>query len=358
MRLDKKHILLKKNRVRFCTLFILILAGLIACQPQSQGENQAIASSSPYIMTVLGPVDTDSIGFVLPHEHIMVDFIGADQVSKDRYVADSVIKRAQPFLTQFSELGGSALFECTPAYLGRDAEILAALSRQTGVNIVTNTGYYGTRKGIFLPDHVQTETATELAERWIKEWEEGIEGTDIRPGFIKISVNTDTFTVIDEKIVEAAAITHLATGLTIGSHTTSGPSVMKIMEILQREEVPGEAFIWIHAQSVADTTYHDSVSRMGAWIEFDGVRPNDRLQQSVSQHVRLVQMMARWGRLDQVLVSHDAGWYRVGEPGGGNYRSYETVFTRFIPELLETGMDTAIIRQLFVENPRRAFMLQ
>ncbi len=341
-----------------CIVLIFVSVSCNEKQEKSRDISQDIAISDQYIMTVNGPISPDNLGITLPHEHIIVDFIGADSVSKDRYNPDSVVLRAIPFLEQFKELGGQALFECTPAYLGRDVEILKRLSDSMGIHIITNTGYYGTRKGIFLPQHVQTEEADQLAARWVSEWEDGIEGTTIKPGFIKISVNPDTFTVIDQKIVEAAALTHLKTGLTIGSHTTSGTSVLKILDILEDKGVSPNAFIWIHAQTVNDSTYHQQVAEAGAWIEFDGVRPSTGSQNSVVEHADWVMMMQRWGYLDQVLVSHDAGWYHVGEPGGGNFRSYETVFTEFIPELNNRGMEDALIDQIFITNPRNAFSIQ
>ena len=55
-----------------------------------------------------------------------------------------------------------------------------------------------------------------------------------------------------------------------------------------------------------------------------------------------------------MLVSHDAGWYRVGEPGGGQFRPYDTLFTAFVPALKASGFADAEIRQLLVDNPRRA----
>ena len=60
------------------------------------------------------------------------------------------------------------------------------------------------------------------------------------------------------------------------------------------------------------------------------------------------------GLLRHVLVSHDAGWYRVGEPGGGQFRPYDTLFTAFVPALKASGFGDAEIRQLLVDNPRRA----
>jgi phosphotriesterase-related protein len=60
------------------------------------------------------------------------------------------------------------------------------------------------------------------------------------------------------------------------------------------------------------------------------------------------------GLLDRVLVSQDAGWYRVGEPGGGRFRPYDTVFTSFIPALRSDGFSEADVRQLLAHNPARA----
>src|SRR5690606_59891 len=37
------------------------------------------------IETVKGRIRADELGLTLPHEHVLVDFIGADRVSPDRY---------------------------------------------------------------------------------------------------------------------------------------------------------------------------------------------------------------------------------------------------------------------------------
>ena len=60
------------------------------------------------------------------------------------------------------------------------------------------------------------------------------------------------------------------------------------------------------------------------------------------------------GRLDRVLLSHDAGWYHVGEPDGGTYRPHDTLFTTLVPRLRTRGFTQPEIQQLLVENPRRA----
>lgn len=304
------------------------------------------------IMTVLGPIPLDSLGRTLPHEHILVDFIGAKQVHPGRYNQDSVIGRVKPFLIQIKEMGFDALFECTPSYLGKDVELLRSLSRETDLNIISNTGYYGTRKGFFLPDHAFEESAEQLAQRWIEEFNNGIGKTEIKPGFIKISVNPITFTDVDRKLVQAAALTHHETGLTIGSHTTSGPSVLQIIDILEEMDVPLSSFIWIHAQTVADTSYHEEVVKRGAWIEFDHV--SDK-KESLNSHLSWIMKMKSWGRLNQVLISHDAGWYHVGEPNGGEFRPFTSIHQKFIPLLKANGFTDQTIDTLLIYNPAIAF---
>jgi phosphotriesterase-related protein len=109
------------------------------------------------------------------------------------------------------------------------------------------------------------------------------------------------------------------------------------------------SFIWVHAQSERDGTFHARAARRGAWVEFDGINPS-----SVDDHVTLVQQMRKADLLDRVLLSHDAGWYHVGEPGGGRFRPYDTLFTSCVPALVRAEFSEADIRRLLVDNPRRA----
>ena len=301
------------------------------------------------VETVAGPIDPGRLGLTLMHEHVLVDFIGAAAASPSRYDADAVFARALPFLQQVKALGGATLVECTPAYLGRDARLLQRLAKASGLNIVSNTGYYGANNDKHLPPHAFTEAAEQLAARWIREAEQGIEGTGIKPGFMKIGVDAGPLSDVDAKLVRAAAITHKATGLPIAIHTGNGVAALAEMAILEQAGVPLASFIWVHAHNEQDGTLHQQAASRGAWVEFDGLSPT-----SVDRHVALVLAMRKAGRLDRVLVSHDAGWYHVGEPGGGEFRGFDTLFTAFVPALKAAGLGETEIRQLLVENPRRA----
>jgi phosphotriesterase-related protein len=301
------------------------------------------------IDTVTGPIDAQALGVTLAHEHVLVDFVGAAQVSPARYDADAVFARVLPFLQQARSLGVASLVECTPAYLGRDPRLLRRLAEASGIHILSNTGYYGANQGRHLPAHALSETAGELAARWIAEWERGIDGTGIKPAFMKIGVNTGPLSPVDAKLVRAAAIAHKATGLPIAAHTGNGVAAFEEMALLEQDGVPLSSFIWVHAQSESDVSRHAQAAARGAWVAFDGIS-----ERTVERHVALVLQMRAAGHLGRVLVSHDAGWYRVGEPDGGAFRPFDTLFTQFVPALKAAGVPDVDVRRLLVDNPCRA----
>lgn len=306
------------------------------------------------VMTVTGLIDPDDMGFSLTHEHVLVDFIGADQVSKDRYDEDAAFKKILPYLQQAKALGCETFVECTPSYIGKDAAFVRRLSKATGLHMLTNTGYYGAANDKFVPAHAYEESADELANRWVTEWEKGIDGTNIRPGFIKIGVDRESLSEIDKKLVRAAARTHLRSGLTVMSHT--GPAIPALEEIavLHEEGVHASAWIWTHAQNERNNEKHKIAAEKGAWIAFDGLNANEKPLTRDLKHLRA---MKAYGLLDHVLLSHDAGWYRPGEPDGGRFRPFVDLFETFLPALRKHGFTQDEIDLMTIENPKRAFTI-
>jgi phosphotriesterase-related protein len=305
------------------------------------------------IMTVKGPIHSGKMGVSLTHEHILVDFIGADSISEKRWDDSKVIDRALPFLKQIKEPGCRTLVECTPEYIGRDPLLLKSISDSSGLNILTNTGYYGAADNKFIPLHAYKETADQLAARWIFESDNGINGSGVRPGFIKIGVASGNLSDLHKKLVLAAARTHLKTGLTIASHTGPAIPAFEQLRILQEEGVAPEAFIWVHAQSEKDLTNHVKAARMGAWIGLDGLNDNN-----LADYIRMIKNLKENNLLNKILLSHDAGWYCPGEENGGEYRGYSTLFEKLIPLLREEGFPDSEMNQLLVINPSKAFEIR
>ena len=246
----------------------------------------AAAGAGRTVSTVTGLTRADALGVTLMHEHVLVDFIGAAEVSRSRYDTDAVVATVLPYLRQVRALGCQTIVECTPAYLGRDARLLQRLSTASGVTILSNTGYYGAAQDKHVPAFAFTETAEQLAARWIREAERGIDDTPIKPAFMKIGVDAAPLSEIDAKLVRAAARTYRETGLPIASHTGTGAAAMAELDLLDAAGVPPSAFIWVHAQSERDDTFHLRVARRGAWVEFDGISPS-----SLGRHLELVQRM-------------------------------------------------------------------
>ncbi len=335
------------SRRAFLEMATAGVAGAAVCF--SLDEANAATTTSPGVMTVTGEMSSESLGTILPHEHVMADFVGADKVSRDRYDADEVFRTVLPYLKQVRALGCETLVECTPAYIGRDPVLLKRLSKASKVNIITNTGFYGAVGDKFLPPFVFSESAEELANRWIAEWVNGIEGSGIRPGFIKIGVDPKP-SEVDLKLLRAAAVAHLQTGLTIASHTGPGAAAKAQIELLKQAGVHPSGFIWGHAQAENDPSMHIWAARQGAWVEFDGISADE-----IDHHVELVERMDKAGLLDYVLLSHDAGWYHVGELHGGRFQPFDVLFTHFLPALRQRGLGGDKIRRLTQFNPQQAF---
>ncbi len=305
------------------------------------------------IMTVKGPMNVRDLGVVLSHEHVLVDFIGAAQTGYHRWDRSEVVRVIKPYLQEIKRCGVQSFFECTPAYIGRDPRILRELSEITGIHFITNTGYYGARDNFFLPQHAFSESAEQLADRWSREWVEGIEDTGIRPGFIKIGVDHGSLSELHEKLVRAAAKAHLKTGLTIASHTGTAQGAFDQFAVLEEEGVSLEAMIWVHAQAEKDLSRHVEAARRGVWVSFDGVG-----EDSIDAYVGMLNNIKNHQLLSRILISHDAGWYRPGEPDGGQIRGYTVIFDRLIPALRKAGFSGDETDQLIRKNPAQSYLIR
>jgi phosphotriesterase-related protein len=308
-------------------------------------------SKDNFTYSVNGKINVAELGTALIHEHVLVDFIGADKISSDRWKHQEVIKKVLPYLLEIKAKGIQTIVECTPAFIGRDVLLLQKLSRQSGLNILTNTGYYGASDNKYLPKWAFTETAEQLSARWIKEFENGIDGTNIKPGFIKTGVNGGPLSELHQKLIKAAALTHLKTGLTICSHTGPALPAPEEIEILKKAGVSPSAFVWVHANGSNEE--FTELAKTGCWISLDGISEG-----SLEKNADLIVFLKSQGYLNQVLISHDAGWYRPGEPDGGEFRGYTTISDKLLPLLRQKGITDADIRQLMVANPANVFAIR
>ncbi|HEU5138286.1 MAG TPA: hypothetical protein VFU13_24280 [Steroidobacteraceae bacterium] len=309
----------------------------------------------PWVMTVNGRLPARDLGVTLTHEHALANFQPYEEWLRKpgHYDRDEVVRRVLPHLQRIAALGCRSFCDVTAVGLGRDPRLLQQLSKASALNILTATGNYAAFDYRFLPQYVRDESAEVLAARWVREFTHGIDDTGIRPGIIKLGFNGGPLSDVERKLIRAGAVAHRATGLTIGAHT--GPAVAAYEQLAELEAagVHASAWIWIHAQNEADSNKYIDAARRGAWISLDGVSP-----ESIEMHVERVLKLRDAKLLHRVLVSQDAGWYSVGEPEGGKFRPYDTVFTEFIPALKARGLRDEEIAQIFVKNPSTALAIR
>src|SRR6056297_1059838 len=127
------------------------------------------------IITVNGPIKPEKMGLALIHEHIMVDWIGADSTGYHRWDRDEIVEIVLPYLEELGEYGVATFLDCTPAYLGRDPYVLKKLSDRTGIHILTNTGYYGSGNNKYIPETLVNDSPEKMAAHWIEEFRFGID---------------------------------------------------------------------------------------------------------------------------------------------------------------------------------------
>ena len=298
------------------------------------------------LFTVSGPVDAGEIGFALSHEHLMSNF-GLPIDETHNYDEAVLFEQVIPYAKKLHALGVHTIFDYTAAYFGRRADILKTISDSTGILIVTNTGIYGAANDRYIPDYAYLETPEELAARWADEFENGIDGTGIRPGFMKLAFDSGGPSEIDKKLFEAGVLTHLQTGMTIAVHTGSNPNaVHSQLEILDRHKVSPEAWIWTHANWHADTDFLLNVASRGGWISLDGVK-----EDNIDEYINRLEIFRREELLHKVLLSHDGDAW----PMGAEIRPFHAISTHLLPALRENGFTEEEIKLIFTKNPGMAY---
>jgi phosphotriesterase-related protein len=301
------------------------------------------------LVTTLGSKKPEELGMILAHEHVFVDLRTYDQPGYGQADAADVIRLMAPELEKAKAAGVTAIVECSAVGVGRRADILKAVSEATGFPLVVPTGIY---REPWVPDWAHAASEDELREWMTGELMGEVEGSGVQAGWIKLSAGDDGLTKSETKILRAAAGAGAATNAIIGSHTIQGWVVRDQLDIIEAAGYTPERFIWIHAQIEPDFELNLEMARRGAWIEYDCIGGEDS---DDDFYVERIQRMLDAGFDDQVLLSHDRGWYDPAQPGGGTPRPFTYISEQFLPKLRAAGADDGTIHKLTHVNPFRAF---
>jgi phosphotriesterase-related protein len=295
------------------------------------------------IRTVLGDISKDELGFTLAHEHLILDL---DWVRKDGVSFIQDVNEVIPEIAMAQKQGIEAVFEVSTIDMKRDVKKLKEISERTGLKIVCSTGYYLAE---YHPESLNEATPEEIAEVYIKELTEGIDGTDIRAGLIaEIASSPDEFVGNEKKILEAAAIASVKTGFAVSTHT-GRPNAAETVEILLKGGVDPDKIIIGHQDLIDDHDYHLSLLRYGVNIAFDtcgkvAYMPDETRAMNA---LKLVEA----GYEDHLLLSNDISrrtyFTSFGKQG------YLAVMGSVVPLMREYGISEETIRKFLKDNPAR-----
>lgn len=311
------------------------------------------------VNTVLGPVDTARLGFTLTHEHIMVSAAGMGHTYPEFLDRQGTIEAAVTGLKTAYAEGLRTIVDMTTFDLGRDVAMLEEVSRRSGVQIILTTGSHRSIPRVFL-----SASPDAIAPLFIKEVEEGIEGTGIKAGVIKTASDSGGITGHEEIVLRAVARAHNRTGAPISTHTWSPERIgEQQVRILEEEGVDLSRVYIGHSNDDTDVQYLTGLLDKGVWLGLDRY-PGGRVAGTPNweQRTEVVKKLIDAGYGDRIMLSHDHAIPRSQptrelreERERYNPDGYLFITRRVLPRLRELGATDEDIWLIMVDNPRRFF---
>lgn len=301
------------------------------------------------IMTVLGEIDTAEMGYTLPHEHILTHPQGHGSKNEVDHLLNDFSKAVQ-MLTEYKEIGGGTIIEATPRTWGRDAAGMARASEASGVHVIACTGYICQEHG--MEDDITERSIDDIAAEMVKDLTEGMDGTTIKAGWIKVGTAYLHVTKGEEMVIRAAVRAANATGVAISTHTTNGTMGIEQLEIAEDEGFDLSRMTIGHVDRLPDLWYHRKMVEKGASLIYDG--PGKAKYYPDSMRIDLLRTLCEEGHEDQLMLCNDMG-RRSHHTVYGFGPGWQWIKQRFLPRLLEEGFTETQIDKFMVKNPARAF---
>ena len=355
--------------------FLTGAVGLVAAtsaQAADAGETTAPTQAAParrtpgFVQTVQGPLAASKLGVTLPHEHICVSSAGFWQVwpeffgGRANFIAMAVDK-----LKAVKNEGVHTIVDCTPVDVGRNIRLLEEVSRKSGMQIIACTGHW------LNPSlSMAARTVEELTTFFRLEIERGIEGTDIKPGVIKVATDREGVTPFLERALRAAARASKATGVPITTHTYAAERIgEKQADIFESEGLNPAMACLGHCDDTDDMAYLTGLVKRGYTIGMDHMTWGTEEAEAANpktlswqQRAQCVKKLVDAGFGKQIFLSND--WYFGTSIGPSGFMATKDkanpdgmLFTtrKTIPYLKQLGMSDQAIHLMTVENPRRFF---
>ena len=309
------------------------------------------------VESVNGPLELDQLGPTLIHEH----FRSTDEALRLQfphlYDEEAEWEAAITDARAVAGHGIRTVVEPSALFLTRDAAFSKRVADESGLNVILATGVYTYDH---LPQPLQNRTEDQIAEIFVYEIENGIQGTGIKPAFIKCAADEPGVTPNVEKIHRAAARASLQTGRPIMAHSRPASETgLDQMRVFSEEGVdPGRVQI-AHTGDTDNLDYIEKLLDTGCWIGLDRYGL-DIFLPTERRNATTLALLER-GYVERMFLSQDfcstLDWFtpEVAEqvkPVAAPNWSMTFLFEQVIPELKERGMTDEQLEQMMVENPR------
>lgn len=291
------------------------------------------------VRTVLGDIPAGELGVCDAHDHLFL----RSPVLPGQELDDPAAATGR--LRAFGGFGGRSVVQWTPYGMGRRADVLAELSRSTGVHVVAATGLH---QAVHYPAALLGRIGDGLASLFVAELTEGIGATPVRAGLIKVAGAFHTVDAHARLTMTAAAEAHHRTGAPIAVHLELGTAAPDVLDLLCGAlGVPPRRVILGHLGRSPDGAAQREVARAGAFLAFDG--PSRAHHATDWRLPEELAALAGAGFGGQLLLGGDT---TVPETPGMPH-----LLHRLRPRLTEV-LGAATVADMLVANPARAFAFE
>jgi len=317
------------------------------------------------VETVRGPVEVDSLGLTLMHEHIFV----LNEEVRQNYPADypagwdedAQVDGAITKLNAVAARGCQTIVDPTVLGLGRDLHRIRRVADGTDVNIVVATGLYTYNDVPFyfkyrLPGAGETDPMTQL---FVSDITTGIADTGVKAAFLKCAVDEPGMTPGVERVLRAVSRAHAETGapITVHTHPHSGTG-REVVRVLREEGADLSKVVLGHSGDSTDLDYLTELADTGCLLGMD--RFGIDVITSFENRVDTVAAMCKRGYAESMVLSHDAAclidWFpQELIPMFAPSWNFLHLFDDVLPALRARGVTSAMIDTMLVTNPRRYF---
>jgi phosphotriesterase-related protein len=322
------------------------------------------------VETVTGLIDAEELGTTLIHEHL----IFRDEAVVAEWPHVKTVKEVEPPVevdedgayaaaveaaSAAVERGVKTIAEPTAMFGGRDVRFSRRVAEETGLQVVPCTGIYTYD---YLPPYFMFRDEDAMADLFVHDIEEGIQGTEIKAAFLKCAADEPGVTPNVEKVHRAVARASIRTGAPIMAHSRPGSQTgPRQVEIFVEEGVDPSKVQIAHTGDTDDLDYIERLLDAGVYVGMDRYGLNIFLP--MEQRNATVTALLERGHADRMFLSQDfcatLDWYplEVGkqllEAGAAKDWSMTLVHDQVIPTLRESGMTDEQLETMMVSNPKR-----